>query len=79
MKGLCSAQLSESLSIVIRQACESDLLGLISLIEAHAEYEKTSLGVVGLASKIEQAMQGDQPRLRIYVAEANSTLVGIVR
>jgi len=68
--------MSDDFLIVIRRPHTSELPELLGLINAHAEYEETSVDVSGLRSKIEQAMQGEQPRLSIYVAVANDGLVG---
>ena len=62
-------------NIVIRAAQATDIVELTSLIEAHAKFEKQSIDVLGLGERLAFAMQGDEPRLTVYVAQLNSALV----
>ena len=60
----------------IRRVSEADIDALIPLIEAHAEFERASLDVAGLAVRLEQAITAEVPRLRIFVADVKSQLLG---
>lgn len=61
---------------LIRKATLTDLEELISLINEHADFEKTSIDLTGLDIKLKHAMQGENPRLCVFVAEINSRLQG---
>jgi len=64
------------LHVNIRRARSSDLGEVIGMIEDHADFERASINTTGLHANLMQAMQGEKPRLCIFVAEVNHKLLG---
>lgn len=62
--------------VSIRAAMVSELGAVISLMQAHADFEQALLCTDKLAQRLKSAIQGDAPRLSLLVAEMNSELLG---
>ncbi|MBK6266073.1 GNAT family N-acetyltransferase [Marivirga sp. S37H4] len=63
-------------NFTIRFVKQGDLIPLIDLCEAHAEYEKASFDKFGKAEKLGQYLFGDTPALYCLVVEKDHQLIG---
>ena len=63
------------MSLEVRVAKPADADALVRLIVAHARYEKSPVTQPGLSERLRDALAGDNPRLKAFVAEANNALV----
>lgn len=60
----------------VHLADSSDLDAVISLCEAHAAYERAEFNTKGLDERLKQAIEGQYPRLVIFLAEIDDKPAG---